>query len=329
MIDPFRRPITYLRLSVTDRCDLRCRYCMAERMTFLPRRDVLTFEETDRLVRVFVAKGVRKLRVTGGEPLVRREIVTLFRMLSRHLGPGGLEELTLTTNGQRLERCAEALAACGVRRVNVSLDSLEPATYARITRGGKLRPALDGIAAAGAAGLAVKVNCVALKHDNLDEIPDMIAWAHGQGHGFTLIEAMPMGDIGSDRFDQYVPLSSVRETLSRRWSLTDLAGRTGGPARYVHVRETGGRLGFITPLSENFCDGCNRVRVTCTGRLYLCLGQDEAVDLREVMRSHPDDAALSAAIDAGIGRKPRGHEFVIDRRGQAPAVVRHMSVTGG
>ncbi|MGF1543504.1 MAG: GTP 3',8-cyclase MoaA [Parvularculaceae bacterium] len=329
MIDPFGRRISYLRLSVTDRCDLRCAYCMAERMTFLPKRELLTLEELDRLASRFVTKGVRKIRLTGGEPLVRRDVMSLVRALSRHLVGGDLDELTLTTNATRLAEFAEDLARAGVRRVNVSLDSLDPDAYGRITRGGRLERAIEGIDAARAAGIAVKVNCVALKNDNADAVEDMMVWAHGRGLGFTLIEVMPLGDVGVDRLDQYAPLDEIRARLSRRFTLVDLAKRTGGPARYARVAETGGEIGFITPLTGNFCDGCNRVRVSCVGELHQCLGQSASVDLRAPLRASADDDLLSAAIDAGLAGKPFGHDFRADRRGAAPALQRHMSVTGG
>jgi len=330
VIDPFGRSVTYLRLSVTDRCDLRCTYCMAEKMTFLPKQDLLTLEELDLLSSTFIAKGIRKLRITGGEPLVRRDVLNLIDSLSRHLKSGALDELTLTTNGTQLKKHAARLAKAGVRRLNVSIDSLIPEKYARVTRGGDLAGVLDGIKAANDEGMQIKINAVALKQDNAHELSDMIEWAHGEGHDFTIIEAMPMGEIGEDRFDQYLPLSIVRENLEAKWQLTPLAHRTGGPARYVRVEETGGQLGFITPLTHNFCEGCNRVRLTCTGQLYMCLGQEDNADLRAVMRnsSHPE-SALSEAIDEAISRKPKGHDFVIDRPGSAPAVPRHMSVTGG
>ena len=330
MIDPFGRSVTYLRLSVTDRCDLRCTYCMAEKMTFLPKRELLTLEELDRLATAFIDKGIRKLRITGGEPLVRRDVMSFIEAMSRHLHSGALDELTLTTNGTLLEKFAPRLASAGVRRLNVSIDSLDPDKYARITRGGNLAKVLDGIKAATAEGMRIKINAVALKQDNAAELPAMVEWAHGHGHDITIIEAMPMGEISDDRFDQYLPLSVVRENLESRWTLTPLAHRTGGPARYVKVEETGGQLGFITPLTHNFCEGCNRVRLTCTGQLYMCLGQEDKADLRAVMRDNPgSDEALIAAIDEAISRKPKGHDFVIDRPGSAPAVPRHMSVTGG
>ncbi|MFZ1681074.1 MAG: GTP 3',8-cyclase MoaA [Rhizobiaceae bacterium] len=329
MIDPFGRHVTYLRVSVTDRCDFRCTYCMAEDMEFLPRRELLTLEELDRLCTAFIAKGVRKLRLTGGEPLVRKNIMHLVRALSRHLASGALEELTLTTNGSQLARYADELAGCGVRRINVSLDTLDPGKFRDITRRGDLDGVLAGIAAAEAAGIAIKINAVALKGFNDDEIPAMMRWAHGRGMDFTLIETMPMGEIDADRTDQYMPLSAMRDRLSREFTLADIPLRTGGPARYVEVKETGGRLGFITPLTHNFCEGCNRVRLTCTGTLYMCLGQDDAADLRAPLRASESDEPLMAAIDEAIGRKPKGHDFVIDRATKRPAVARHMSVTGG
>ena len=329
LIDPFQRAITYLRVSVTDRCDLRCVYCMAEDMTFLPKRSLLTLEELDRLCSAFIQRGVRKLRLTGGEPLVRRDLMTLIRALSRHLDSGALDELTLTTNGTQLARFAHELAAAGVRRINVSLDTLDPDLFRKITRRGDLAQVLDGIAAAQAAGLKVKINTVALKGTNEDELESIMGWAHARGMDMTLIETMPLGDIDEDRTDQYLPLSLVRSRLERHFTLSDLADRTGGPARYTHVAETGGRLGFITPLTHNFCESCNRVRVTCTGTLFMCLGQEDAADLRAALRDSDEDTGLHAAIDAAIARKPKGHDFVIDRRDQRPAVGRHMSVTGG
>ncbi|SIQ13794.1 cyclic pyranopterin monophosphate synthase subunit MoaA [Rhizobium sp. RU20A] len=328
MIDPFGRAITYLRVSVTDRCDFRCTYCMAEDMTFLPKRDLLTLEELDRLCRAFIARGVRKLRLTGGEPLVRKNIMFLIRALSKEIEAGRLDELTLTTNGSQLSRFAAELADSGVKRINVSLDTLDPEKFRRLTRWGDLARVLEGIDAAQAAGIAVKINAVALKGDNEDEIPDLMAWAHGRGMDLTLIETMPMGEIDADRTDHYLPLSMVRSRLAERFTLIDSPYRTGGPARYVTVAETGGRLGFITPMTHNFCESCNRVRLTCTGTLYMCLGQDDAADLRAALRESPDDQHLFAAIDAAIAMKPKGHDFVIDRRNR-PAVRRHMSVTGG
>ncbi|MDB5584179.1 MAG: molybdenum cofactor biosynthesis protein [Bradyrhizobium sp.] len=330
LIDPFGRAITYLRVSVTDRCDLRCVYCMTEHQKFLPRPELLTIGELERMCSLFVGLGTRKLRLTGGEPLVRRDFMLLVERLSRHLQSGALDELTLTTNGTRLAYHAKELARLGVRRINVSLDTLDPDKFARITRGGRLAQVLDGIATAQAAGIAVKINMVALKGANGHEIADQILWAHGQGLAITLIETMPLGEIDEDRTDQYLPLSLVRADLERRYTLTPLATRTGGPARYVRVEETGGELGFITPLTHNFCESCNRVRLTCTGTLFMCLGQEDAADLRTPLRAHPvDDAPLLAAIREGIARKPKGHDFHIDRRGASPAVRRPMSMTGG
>ena len=329
MIDPFGRSISYLRVSVTDRCDFRCVYCMSENMSFLPKQDLLTLEELDRLCTVFVDKGVQKLRITGGEPLVRRDIMTLFRSLSRHLVSGRLEELTLTTNGSQLGKYASELADCGIRRINVSLDTLDAAKFRKITRWGDLDKVLAGIDAAQAAGIAVKLNAVALKGVNEDEVEDMIRWSHDRGIDITFIEVMPMGDIEPDRFDQYWPLSQLRARLLDQFTLDDIDYRTGGPARYVRVRETGGRIGFITPMTHNFCESCNRVRITCTGTLYMCLGQDDAADLRSPLRASATNDVLSRAIAAAILSKPKGHDFVIERTTQRPAVARHMSVTGG
>ena len=329
MIDPFGRAITYLRVSVTDRCDFRCVYCMAEDMTFLPKRDLLTLEELDRLCTAFVEKGVRKIRLTGGEPLVRRNIMSLFRAIGRHVGTGKLDELTVTTNGSQLERFAGELVDAGVRRINVSLDTLDKAKFKAITRWGEIGKVMAGIKAARDAGLAVKINTVALKGVNYSEIETMIRWAHGEGMDMTLIETMPMGDIDGDRTDQYLPLSLVRANLAERFTLDDIPYKTGGPARYVQVGETGGRLGFITPMTHNFCESCNRVRITCTGTLYMCLGQDDAADLREPLRASEGNDLLNTAIDEAISRKPKGHDFVIDRRNNRPSVSRHMSVTGG
>ncbi|WFU78105.1 GTP 3',8-cyclase MoaA [Bradyrhizobium sp. CIAT3101] len=329
MTDPFGRTISYLRVSVTDRCDLRCFYCMSEDMTFLPKADLLTLEELDRLCSAFIAKGVKKLRLTGGEPLVRRNVMSLVRSLSRHLTSGALGELTLTTNGTQLAKHAQELADCGVRRINVSLDTLDPKKFREITRWGEIDKVLEGIEAARAAGLAVKINAVALKNLNEDELPDLMRWAHGKNMGLTLIEVMPMGEIGSGRIDQYLPLSLVRARLAQQFTLTDLAESTGGPARYVSVAETGGKLGFITPMTHNFCESCNRVRVTCTGTLHTCLGHEDASDLRKPLRASDDDTLLAAAIDRAIGLKPKGHDFIIDRRHDRPSVSRHMSVTGG
>jgi GTP 3',8-cyclase len=329
LIDPFARAITYLRVSVTDRCDFRCVYCMAEDMTFLPKADVLSLEELDRLCSAFVAKGVRKLRLTGGEPLVRRGIMTLVGSLARHLKTGALDELTLTTNGSQLGKYARELAGFGVKRINVSLDTLDPDKFREITRWGDLHKVLDGIEAARAAGLAVKINAVALKGVNEDEFASLLRWAHGLGMDLTLIEVMPLGEVGEGRLDQYLPLSMVRARLAEHFTLEDIDYRTGGPARYARVAETGGRLGFITPLTHNFCESCNRVRITCTGTLFMCLGQEDAADLRAPLRASEADDLLFAAIDEAIGRKPKGHDFVIDRRHRRPAVARHMSVTGG
>jgi cyclic pyranopterin phosphate synthase len=330
MIDPFGRSIEYLRVSVTDRCDFRCVYCMAEDMTFLPKKEILSLEELDRLCTTFVNLGVRKLRMTGGEPLVRRNIMWLFRRLGRHLESGALDELTLTTNGSQLSRFAEELYDCGVRRVNVSLDTLNADKFVAITRWGKYDKVMEGLEAAKKAGLQVKLNAVALKGVNDDEFDHMVQWCGDQGFDLTFIEVMPMGDIGGEeRVDQYLPLSQVRAQLSEKWTLEEIDYKTGGPARYVRVKETGGRIGFITPLTHNFCESCNRVRVTCTGMLYMCLGQDDDADLREPLRASDDDSLLEDSIRAAIARKPKGHDFVIDRRNQQPAVARHMSVTGG
>ena len=330
MIDPFGRRVSYLRVSVTDRCDLRCVYCMAEDMTFLPRGELLSLEELDRLCSAFVGLGVRKLRLTGGEPLVRRDIMTLFRSLGRHLKTGALDELTVTTNGSQLARHAEALAEAGVKRINVSLDTLDSAKFTAITRWGKLEKVLAGIEAAKQAGLQIKINTVALKGVNEDEFDRLIAWCGAEGFDLTFIEVMPMGEIGGElRLDQYLPLSLLRARLVKAWRLEAIDYRTGGPARYMRVKETGGRLGFITPLTHNFCESCNRVRLTCTGTLFMCLGQEDAADLRAPLRQSEGDEALIAAIGEAISRKPKGHDFVIDRRHARPAVSRHMSVTGG
>ncbi|MEX2035290.1 MAG: GTP 3',8-cyclase MoaA [Xanthobacteraceae bacterium] len=329
LIDPFARAITYLRVSVTDRCDFRCVYCMSEHMSFLPKADLLTLEELDRLCSAFVVKGVRKLRLTGGEPLVRRGIMTLFASLSRHLATGTLDELTLTTNGSQLVKYAAELRGYGVARVNVSLDTLDPGKFRAITRWGDLDQVLAGIDAAQAAGLKVKINAVALKGVNEDELTELVTWAHGRGMELTVIEVMPLGDIGAERLAQYLPLSIVRARLAERFTLADIDYNTGGPARYVRVAETGGRLGFITPMTHNFCESCNRVRITCTGTLYMCLGQEDAADLRSPLRASESNDPLYAAIDEAITRKPKGHDFVIDRRHKRPALSRHMSVTGG
>jgi cyclic pyranopterin phosphate synthase len=330
LIDPFGRRVDYLRLSVTDRCDFRCVYCMSERQAFLPKAEMLTLDEFDRLCAAFIGLGVRTIRLTGGEPLVRKGFMELVRRLSRHLSAGTLDDLTLTTNGSRLAEHARDLAAAGVRRINLSLDSLDPKTFQRITRGGDLDQVLEGLRAAQAAGLKVKINTVALKLDNAHDLPAMIDWAHGRNLDLTLIETMPLGEVDQDRTDQYLPLSQVRADLESFWTLQPLAERTAGPARYVWVKETAGRLGFITPLTHNFCEACNRVRVTCTGQLFMCLGQDDQADLRAPLRAHRgDDRPLVAAIRNAMTRKPKGHDFRIERRGAAPAIARPMSMTGG
>ena len=328
LLDGFGRKVSYLRLSVTDRCDLRCVYCMAEHMVFLPKAELLTLEELDRVASTFVALGTRKLRITGGEPLVRKGVMGLIRKLGRHLLSGALDELTLTTNATRLAEFAGELADAGVRRINVSVDTLDPELFKRLTRGGDLARVLAGIEAAQAAGLKVKINAVALAHDNAAEIPQLIAWAHGKGLAITLIETMPMGEVEADRTDQYLSLTALRRELESFWTLTDLPLSTGGPARYVRVEQTGGQLGFITPLSHNFCEACNRVRLTCTGTLHTCLGQEDATDLRAVLRAGGSDAELEAAIRDGVMAKPKGHDFHIARHA-APSVSRHMSTTGG
>lgn len=328
LIDPYRRHISYLRVSVTDRCDFRCVYCMSEHMEFLPRRDLLSLAELDRLCSAFIARGVRKLRLTGGEPLVRKDIMTLVKSLGRHLDNGSLDELTMTTNGSQLERFAGDLAAAGIRRINVSMDSLDPERFRAITRRGELAPVLRGIEAAKAAGIKIKINTVALRGINDDGFQDMVAWSHERGHDITFIEAMPMGDIGEDRTDRFLSLGTVRQWLAQRWSLEPLEIRTGGPATYVRVTQTGGRVGFITPLTHNFCETCNRVRITCTGTLFMCLGQEDAVDLRAPLRASEGDDLLHTAINDAIARKPKGHDFAIERLA-TPAVARHMSVTGG
>jgi cyclic pyranopterin phosphate synthase len=329
LVDPFGRQISYLRVSVTDRCDFRCVYCMSEHMTFLPKPDLLTLEELDRLCSAFVTRGVEKLRITGGEPLVRRDIMTLFRSLSRHLGSGALNELTLTTNGSQLARFAKELAGYGIKRINVSLDTLDAAKFKALTRWGDLSKVLAGIDAAQEAGIHIKINAVALKGENEDEIAPLMEWAHSRDMDLALIEVMPLGDVGTERVDQYLPLSLVRARLAEKYTLEDIEFRTGGPARYVSVKETGGRLGFITPLTHNFCEGCNRVRLTCTGTLYMCLGQEDAADLRTPLRASVSNEPLYAAMENAIARKPKGHDFVIDRRTKQPAVGRHMSLTGG
>ncbi len=329
LIDPFGRVVRYLRVSVTDRCDLRCVYCMSEDMTFLPKEDLLSLEELDRLCSAFVARGVQKLRITGGEPLVRRNVISLFESLSRHLKTGALEELTLTTNGTQLAKYAEALRAAGVQRVNISLDSLDPVRFKAITRWGDHAQVMDGIRAAKAAGLKIKINTVAMRGVNQDEVEDLVAWCGTEGFDLVFIETMPMGDIDGDRTAQYLPLSMVRARLERRWTLSPIADVTGGPARYTRCVETGGRIGFITPMTHNFCEACNRVRLTCTGTLYMCLGQDDAADLRRPLRASKDDGLLSEAIQEAIARKPKGNDFIIDRRHKSPAIHRTMSVTGG
>jgi cyclic pyranopterin phosphate synthase len=330
MIDPFGRSISYLRVSVTDRCDFRCVYCMAEDMTFLPKAELLTLEELERVCAAFIGLGVRKIRLTGGEPLVRKNVMSLVQGLAGYLDGGGLEELTLTTNASQLAKYADELARLGVKRINVSLDTLEADKFRELTRWGDLAQVMRGIDAAQRAGLRVKINAVALKGVNDGEFDGLIRWSHGSGMDMTLIEVMPMGEIGAaTRLDQYLPLSMARADLAKRWTLTDLDYTSGGPARYVRVEETGGRLGFITPLTHNFCEACNRVRLTCTGTLYMCLGQEDAADLRAPLRQSEGDAPLIAAIHEAIGRKPKGHDFVIDRRHKRPAVQRHMSVTGG
>nr|WP_222856812.1 GTP 3',8-cyclase MoaA [Agrobacterium pusense] len=329
MVDPFGRAITYLRVSVTDRCDFRCTYCMSEHMTFLPKKDLLTLEELDRLCSVFITRGVRKLRLTGGEPLVRKNIMSLVRNLGRHVESGALEELTLTTNGSQLAKFAAELADCGVRRINVSLDTLDGDKFRHITRWGDIDRVMEGLDAAQAAGIKVKLNAVALKDFNDAEMPELMRFAHGRGMDLTVIETMPMGEIEEDRTDRYLPLSKLRSDLEQSFTLIDSDYQTGGPARYVTVKETGGRLGFITPMTHNFCESCNRVRLTCTGTLYMCLGQDDAADLRTALRASDSDAYLSSAIDEALLRKPKGHDFIIDRTHNRPAVSRHMSVTGG
>jgi GTP 3',8-cyclase len=329
LTDPFGRTVSYVRVSVTDRCNLRCTYCMSEQMQFLPKAQLLTLEELDRVCSVFVRRGVRRLRLTGGEPLMRRGFMDLVRALSRHLDSGDLDELTMTTNGVRLREFAGPLKDAGMRRINVSLDSLDRATFARIARSDCLGKVLDGIQAAQDAGLKVKINTVALQHDNRGDIPGIIGWAHERGMDVTLIETMPLGAVDEDRTDQFVSLTDLRREMEAYWTLTDLAERTGGPARYVRIAETGGKLGFITPLTHNFCDTCQRVRVTCTGTLFMCLGQEGSVDLREPLRVSSDDALLNAAIDRAIAAKPKSHDFLLPVRGATPAVRRHMSVTGG
>lgn len=329
LIDPYGRTITYLRLSLTDRCDLRCFYCMAEHMVFVPKKELLTLEELAQVADAFIARGVRKIRLTGGEPLVRKDFMKLVHHLSTHLEQGRLDEIALTTNATQLGTYAQGLKDAGVERINVSLDSLNPQTFKHITRNGDLSKVLTGIESALAVGLKLKLNTVALKQDNMDEIPDMIRWAHARNMDMTLIEVMPMGDTGENRFDQYIPLTEIRETLDSQWTLTDTPHRTGGPARYVDIAQTGGRLGFISPLSHNFCASCNRVRVTCTGKLFMCLGQNDQVDLRAALRENNDLETLDACLDRAIGRKPEHHDFAITSEETAGEMRRHMSVTGG
>ncbi len=331
LIDPFQRAISYLRVSVTDRCDFRCVYCMSENMTFLPKKELLTLEELDRMCSTFIRLGVQKLRITGGEPLVRRDIMTFFRAMTRHLESGALKELTLTTNGSQLHRFSKDLFDAGVRRVNISLDTLDPEKFAAITRWGRLDNVLRGIDAAQEAGLRVKINAVALKGFNDVELFELTEWAAARDMDLTWIEVMPMGDIGNeDRLDQYWSLKDLRAQLESRYTLTDLAERSGGPARYVKIMETGQKIGFITPLTHNFCESCNRVRLTCTGELFMCLGQEDQADLRVPLRTHPDsDAPLEDAIRAAIARKPKGHDFDYSRQDVSGQMPRHMSHTGG
>ncbi len=329
LIDPHGREVTYLRVSVTDRCDFRCVYCMSEDMTFLPKTEVLSLEELETVCSAFVSRGVTKLRMTGGEPLVRRNIMWLFRKLSRHLKTGDLEELTVTTNGSQLERFAVELVDVGIRRINVSLDTLDPKKFKTITRWGHLEKVLDGLAAAKQAGLQIKINTVVLRNVNDGELDKLVSWCGKEGFDLTFIEVMPMGEIGGMRLDQYMPLSIIRANLNKKWTLEEIEYSTGGPARYVQCKETGGRIGFITPLTHNFCENCNRVRLTCTGTLYMCLGQEDSANLRNAVRQEEGDIALMKAIDEAIGRKPKGHDFIIDRRRQDSSVPRHMSVTGG
>ena len=329
LVDPFGREISYIRISVTDRCDFRCVYCMSEDMTFLPKKDLLTLEELDRVASAFISLGVEKIRITGGEPLVRKGIVTLFESLGSQIDTGGLKELTVTTNGSQLARHADNLYAAGVRRVNVSIDTLDPVKFKAITRWGNFDKVAEGLAAAKTAGLAIKINAVALKGVNEHEFDSMISWCGENGYDLTLIETMPLGDIDGDRTDQYLPLSVVRGRLKKNWALTDIPYRTGGPARYMEIGETGGKLGFITPMTHNFCESCNRVRLTCTGTLYMCLGQNDAADLKTPLRASESDEPLLEAIHEAIARKPKGHDFIIDREHNKPAVGRHMSVTGG
>ncbi len=329
MIDPLGRDITYLRVSVTDRCDFRCVYCMAEDMAFLPKDDILSIEELDRLCSAFIAKGVQKIRLTGGEPLVRRGVMALIRSMGRHLKSGTLKELTFTTNGSQLEKCADELAANGIKRLNVSIDTLDGDKFSEITCGGNLEQIKAGLETATNAGLGIKINTVVIKDFNEDQFSNLVGWCGDKGYDITFIETMPLGDIGGDRAEQYLPVSDVRKLLEKDWTLTDCDYNTGGPSRYTEVSETGQRIGFISPLSHNFCATCNRVRVTCTGKLFMCLGQDEDADLREPLRASPNDELLNAAIDEAIGRKPKSHDFIIEPGNGSPALARHMSMTGG
>ena len=328
LVDPFGRTVSYLRVSLTDRCDFRCVYCMAEHMTFLPKAEVLSLEEIEILCNAFINLGTKKIRLTGGEPLVRKNVLTLIEKLGKKIG-SGLEELTITTNGSQLTRYSEQLFEYGIRRVNVSIDTLNPESFKKITRWGNLEKVLEGIRAANKAGIKIKINAVALKNVNEHELESMMKWAHNEGHDFTIIETMPMGEITENRNDQYLPLSLVRGRMKENYTLTESNFNTGGPARYVQVKETGGRLGFITPLTHNFCESCNRVRLTCTGILYMCLGQDDSADLRKVLRKGIKNKDLENAIREAISRKPKGHDFEISRRSSTPSVNRHMSVTGG
>lgn len=329
LIDPFGRAVTYLRVSVTDRCDLRCVYCMSEHMTFLPKKDVLSLEELDRLCSVFIEKGVRRIRLTGGEPLVRKNVMSLIHGLKRHLDSGALDELTLTTNGTQLERFADELYEAGIRRINISIDTLDADKFKEVTRWGDIQKVFNGIEAAQKAGLKIKLNAVALKNFNEDELIPLMEWAHSRGHDLTFIEAMPLGEIEGDRVAQHLPLGDVRKMLAAKYTLTDIPYKTGGPANYVRIEETGGRLGFITPLTHNFCESCNRVRVTCTGQLFMCLGQEDQKDLRAALRASEGNEVLSEAIESAIARKPKGHDFIIDRDGKSATGKRHMSMTGG
>ncbi|MDC1531627.1 GTP 3',8-cyclase MoaA [Amylibacter sp.] len=330
LIDPFNRTITYLRVSVTDRCDFRCVYCMSENMNFLPKADLLTLEELDKMCTAFISQGVEKLRITGGEPLVRRNIMEFFSSISRHLKTGALKELTLTTNGSQLHRFAEQLAEIGIRRINVSLDTLNEEKFSQITRWGRLVQVLNGIDAALAAGIKIKINTVALKDFNEDELEEIVKWCANRKMDLTFIEVMPMGDIGNEnRLNQYWPLSDLRKRLTKTWTLKDTDEQTGGPARYVRVNETGQKIGFITPMTHNFCESCNRVRLTCTGELFQCLGQEDQVDLRKVLRKNSEIEPLIKAIHNAISKKPKGHDFDYSRQSISGQMSRHMSHTGG